>query len=151
MFVLDPFSIPAVADQLTGPHAASLAAAHPARRPPDESYQVTAQRLADHGARLRDWPLAVAVVKADLLLGLPPAAGLTADAGSDQLRGWLVEHGLDNTVTAAERDFAAVRYFLVSSLHPAGGTQSPARPLGWLLHRSGIDIGPLVAPVGPAG
>ncbi len=43
--MLDPFSIPAMAAGLTGALAERLAAAHPARLPPDASYQLTAQRL----------------------------------------------------------------------------------------------------------
>jgi hypothetical protein len=141
VFVLDPFSIPEVADQLRGAHAARLAEAQPARTPPGEAYELTAQRLADHRARQHEWPLAVAVVKADLLLGLPPAAGLEPAADSDRVRKWLLDSGLDNTVTAAERDFAAVRYFLVSSMElDQHGECSPAAPLRWLLARAGAPL-----------
>lgn len=141
VFVLDPFSIPAVAARLSGPFAERLAAAQPARLHPEESYLLTARRLSDHQALLRRWPLAVAVVKADLLAGLPPAADLPPDAGSGRLRDWLVEQGLDNTVAAAERDFATVRYFLVSSMEPADG-RSPAAPVRWLLSRSAVELPP---------
>ncbi len=150
VFVLDPFSIPAVAEGLTGPLAPRLAAAHPARMSPADSYRVTAQRLADHRARCGGWPLAVAVVKADLLLGLPPAVGLERGADSARVRAWLIEHGLDNTVLAAERDFAVVRYFLVSSLEvDGGGDGSPGAPLSWLLERAGAPVPNPVAAAAP--
>ncbi len=146
MFVVDPFSIPAVADDLSGVLAPRLAAAQPARDEPEQSYLVTAQRLRDQGVTLDRKPLAVAVVKADLLLGLPPAEGLSPDSGSAEVESWLRERGLDNMVEGASRDFDVVRYFLVSSLDiasdPGGtvGATSPAQPLLWLLGRSGMPI-----------
>ncbi|HWM60201.1 MAG TPA: hypothetical protein VNO83_20415 [Pseudonocardia sp.] len=141
VFVLDPFSVPAVAARLTGPLAGRLTAAQPARMSPAESYRITSERLGDHQAGRDAWPLAVAVVKADLLLGLPPAAGLHAAADSHRIRDWLIECGQDNAVLAAERDFAAVRYFLVSSMELDGsGRLSPAAPLRWLLDRAGAPV-----------
>jgi hypothetical protein len=151
VFVLDPFSIPAVADDLRGPLPDHLAAAQPAAEPPEDSYLITAQWLRDQGADLARLPLAVAVVKADLLLGLPPAAGLTADADSADVEAWLRAKHLDNMVDGAQRDFGAVRFHLVSSLDPgtdvAGlvGPTSPARPLLWLLGRSGVAVPEVVA------
>ena len=45
------------------------------------------------------------------------------------------------TVIAAERDFAAVRYFLVSSMElDQYGECSPAAPLRWLLARAGAPL-----------
>ena len=146
VFVLDPFSVPAVADDLTGVLAARLAAAAPALMHPEQSYQLTAQSLRDQGIPLRRMPLAVAVVKADLLLGLPPATDLHPEVGSAELERWLRGKGLGNLLDGAARDFGTVRYFLVSSClpatDPAGWTNptSPARPLLWLLDRSGVPI-----------
>jgi hypothetical protein len=106
---------------------------------PAESYRITSERLGDHQAGRDAWPLAIAVVKADLLLGLPPAAGLHAAADSDRIRDWLIECGQDTPVLAAERDFAAVRYFLMSSMELDGsGRLSPA---GALVARPGRSPG----------
>jgi hypothetical protein len=148
VFVLDPFSIPAVADGLRGPLATRLEDAHPARRHPEDSYQVTALWLRDHDVDLARKPLAVAVVKADLLFALPVSAGLDPDAGSTAVGDWLRRMGLDNLLDGMERDFDAVRYHLVSSMGPGtrpdGGVAptSPARPLMWLLGRAGAVVDP---------
>jgi len=146
VFVLDPFSVSAVADDLTGALASRLAAAQPAMMHPEQSYLVTAQSLRDQGIKLKRKPLAVAVVKADLLLGFPPATGLHPEAESGEVETWLRDKGLDNMLDGAARDFGVVRYFLVSSLDTAtdadGWTNplSPARPLLWLLGRSGVSV-----------
>lgn len=146
VFVLDPFSVPAVADDLTGALTSRFAAAQPAKLHPEQSYLVTAQWLRDQGVKLARKPLAVAVVKADLLLGLPPAAGLRPEAGSSEIEAWLREKGLDNMLDGIGRDFGGVRYFLVSSLDATTDTDgtagpiSPAQPLLWLLGRSGMPI-----------
>jgi hypothetical protein len=146
VFVLDPFSVPAVADDLTGALASRLAAAQPAMMHPEQSYLFTAQSLGDQGITLKRKPLAVAVVKADLLLGLPPATGLHPEAGSGEVETWLRGKGLDNMLDGAARDFGVVRYFLVSSRNAATDADgwadptSPAWPLLWLLDRSGVSV-----------
>lgn len=146
VFVLDPFSIPAVAGELTGTLTTRLQAAQPARMHPEQSYPITAQMLRDQGVDLARTPLAVAVVKADLLLELPPGAGLRAGAESSVVGAWLRANGLDNLLDGAERDFGAVRYFLVSSLTAQTDEQgralptSPAQPLLWLLGRAGVGV-----------
>ncbi|MDN5750551.1 MAG: hypothetical protein L0H64_18920, partial [Pseudonocardia sp.] len=96
VFVLDPFSIPEVRRPLTGALADRLAEAHPASMNPEQSYRVTLQWLRDQGVKLGGKPLAVAVVKADLLLDLPSAAGLQAGAGPDEIATWLRGKDLDN-------------------------------------------------------
>jgi hypothetical protein len=146
VFVVDPFSIPAVIDELTGALAPRLTAAHAALMDPEQSYLVTVQRLDDQGVKLDRKPLAVAVVKADLLLGVPCAAGLSRESTSETIESWLRDRGLDNLVVGATRDFAAVRYFLVSSLDETAeddgtaGATSAARPLLWLLGRSRMPV-----------
>jgi hypothetical protein len=146
VFVLDPFSVPAVADDLTGVLASRLAAAQPAMMHPEQSYLVTAQSLRNQGIKLKRMPLAVAVVKADLLLGLPPATGLYPEVESGEVETWLRDKGLGNMLDGAVRDFGVVRYFLVSSLTAATDADgwadptSPAQPLLWLLDRSGVSV-----------
>jgi hypothetical protein len=155
VFVLDPFSVPAVADDLRGSLAPRLDAAQPARTDPEQSYLVTAQWLRDQGVPLRRKPLAVAVVKADLLLGLPPAAGLDQRSASADIERWLREKGLDNMLDGAERDFGEVHFHLVSSVDISAegdgraGPMSPARPLLWLLGRSGVAVPELASAVSP--
>ena len=155
VFVLDPFSIPEVAGVLRGALAPRLRDAHPAQLDPEQSYLVTASWLRDQGVRLTRKPLAVAVVKADLLLGLPPAAGLSATSTSADIEAWLRAQGMDNLVEGMSRDFREVGYHLVAS-RDAGtaqdgtaGPNSAARPLLWLLTRAGVAV-PDRQPVGAA-
>jgi hypothetical protein len=146
VLVLDPFSITAVAEALRPEAGSTLRAAHPASQDPETAYNLTVQRLRDHGTTPS--VLAVAVVKADLLRDLPVAAGLTPDSPSDAapdsgaVRAWLVDLGLDNLVRHAERDFAAVRYFLVSSATGwrADDPASAGEPLRWLAGRCGVRL-----------
>lgn len=140
VFVVDPFSIPWVRDQLCGLGQVMLARANAAVDDPEQVYHVTAGRLRDYGVRMSHQRLAIAVVKVDLLGDLPPAR----DLHPHQVREWLQEAGLDNLVLAAERDFAEVRYFVVASVHgaPAGNPMSPANPFAWLMARAGLQLLP---------
>ncbi|MGH3937868.1 MAG: TRAFAC clade GTPase domain-containing protein [Pseudonocardiaceae bacterium] len=140
VFVVDPFSIPWVQDELGGLSQVLLARANAAVDDPERVYHVTAGRLRDWGVRTAGQRLAIAVVKADLLLNLAPARALQAD----RVRDWLREAGLDNLVLAAERDFAEVRYFLVASVpeRRAGYPMSAADPFLWLMARAGLRLLP---------
>lgn len=138
VFVVDPFSIPWVRDQLGGLGQVMLARANAAMDDPEQVYHVTVGRLRDYGVRTANQRLAIAVVKADLLVDLPPAA----DLRPHQVREWLQEAGLDNLVLAAERDFVEVRYFVVASVHGAPAGKSPANPFAWLMTRAGLQLLP---------
>ncbi|MGH3625554.1 MAG: TRAFAC clade GTPase domain-containing protein [Sciscionella sp.] len=141
VFVVDPFSVPWVRDQLGKVDASSLVArANPASEDPERVYHVTTKRLRDYGVNTRKRKLAMTVVKADLLTGLPLAEGLSPEHG----REWLIQAGLDNLVLSAERDFGEVRYFVVASKSgvPAGDGFSPANPLRWLAAGAGLEMLP---------
>ncbi|GLY38260.1 hypothetical protein Amsp01_042840 [Amycolatopsis sp. NBRC 101858] len=147
VFVVDPFSLPWVRDQLGGTaSAALLAKANPAAEAPENVYHVTAKRLRDYGVKTQRQRLAVTVVKADLLAGLP----LAEDLEPGNVKAWLERAGLDNLVLAADRDFGDVRYFVVASLTglPAGDPRSPATPFAWLAARTGLRLwtGPAAEP-----
>jgi hypothetical protein len=131
VFVVDPFSIPWVQNQLG---QVMPALANPAVDDPEQVYHVTAGRMRDYGVRTPKQRLAIAVVKADLLVDLPPAQ----DLRPHQVREWLQRAGLDNLVLAAERDFAEVRYFLVASVHDTrlSNPMSAANPFAWLIARA---------------
>lgn len=138
VFVIDPFSIPSVRDQLGEAATKTLRMAHPALDDPEHVYQITSRRLRDYGVDTRSRWLAVTVVKADLLVGLPPSQGLAPGF----VRQWLDEAGLDNLVLSAERDFGKVRYFVVASIPEvtSGQAASPANPFDWLLSQCGLGI-----------
>jgi hypothetical protein len=135
VLVIDPFSVPLVAERMSD----RLSAAHPALDEPDVSYDVTIQRLRDRGVRLEQRSLAVTVVKADILVERP------AD-----VRQWLCDQRLDRLVLTAERDFGAVRYFLVSSWTGWDPTDplTTLPPLYWLTAQGGFSI-PAPRPVPP--
>ncbi|GLZ42328.1 hypothetical protein [Actinokineospora sp. NBRC 105648] len=142
VFVVDPFSIGSVADQLGGAQSASVRRASPATADAEQTYHLTVRRLQDFQVDTTKRRLAVAVVKSDLLAGLPFAERLL---GGDVER-WLVDIGLDNLVLSAKRDFAEVRFFVVASIAERGarGTASPAEPFGWLLARAGFPVLPAI-------
>jgi hypothetical protein len=134
VFVVDPFSVRWVTDQLTGARNERLVAAHPAAEDPERVYHVTVRRLAEYGVDTGSRHLAVAVVKSDLLIDLP----LAGDLRTGNAREWLNQAGLDNLVLSAERDFAQVRYFAVASAGKAGDALSPANPFLWLMSEVGF-------------
>jgi len=138
VLVVDPFSVPWVADQLTGARNSRLVEAHPASEAPEHVYQVTVRRLAEYGVRTSARHLAIAVVKSDLLIDLPFAAELR----DGNAREWLNQAGLDNLVLSAERDFSEVRYFSVASVaNKSADALSPATPFLWLMNAVGFTAG----------
>ncbi|WP_236791461.1 hypothetical protein [Amycolatopsis sp. GM8] len=140
VFVLDPFTIPPVHAQAAAQENTLLEKARPARQGTMESYEATIQRLRKFRIPTEQLPLAVAVVKADLVEVLPEAADLRP--GHAAVRAWVHRIGLDHFVTAAERDFGAVRFFLVSSAQgwTADHPQSAAAPLTWLIERGRVTL-----------
>jgi hypothetical protein len=138
VLIVDPFSVPAVHGELSGSFPERLAEAAAATDDPEAAYQVTAQWLRDAGVPLRHRALAVVVVKADILLDLPPGAALHLGAGA--VRRWLDDHDLGRLVMAAERDFGEVRYFLVSSMTGwrPDDPHTALAPLRWLAGRAGL-------------
>jgi hypothetical protein len=139
VFVLDPFSIRGVQSHLGSGYASLVQRANAATDEPEDSYNVTAQRLRDFGVATRRQRLAIVVSKADLIRQADVGRALSSD--SDAVRGWLVEHGLDNLVELATRDFRAVRYFLVSAFDgDPDGELNAAEPFAWVLGDEGFAI-----------
>jgi hypothetical protein len=148
VFVVDPFSIPWVRDQIGDTaNSAVIARANPASDNPERVYHVTAKRLRDYGVATGKRRLAIAVVKADLLDSLP----LADELRPGHVRDWLERAGMDNLVLGAERDFGEVEYFVVASLTriPPTDPRSPAGPLAWLSAGAGLRLWPAPVPAGP--
>jgi hypothetical protein len=141
VFVVDPFSLGWVRDQLGGAGSATVSSANPATDDAEQTYHLTVRRLQDFRIDTGKRRLAVAVVKSDLLSGLPFAEFLLRG----EVERWLVEAGLDNLVLSAQRDFAEVRFFVVASIAHKGdrALASPAEPFGWLLSKSGFAALPV--------
>ena len=136
-FVLDPFSIQEVRDRFGGVRADLFARANAARDAPEDAYLATVSRLRDYGVDTGRQRLAFVLSKQDLLAELLGGAAPPPD--HDALRGWLLEQRLDNLVTLAERDFRAVRYFLVSADRPTAAGSVTA-PLRWLLRSERLTL-----------
>jgi hypothetical protein len=82
----------------------------------------------DDQVDLRRTALAVALTGTQKLDDGPPTGA------SSDVRRWLASEGVDNLVSAADRDFGSVRYFLLDD-PPAAGTV-----LGWLLGHAGLPV-----------
>jgi hypothetical protein len=144
VYVLDPFSIGGVRDQLAGHNAAAIRNAHTAAGDPEIAYGEVVSRLRDSGVPAQRQKLAVVISKADLLRN----AGISLPAaGSEAIASWLEDLGLHNIVMSARRDFAEVRYFTVASQDTAAtSADHPFAPLRWLLTAHGVRL-----PAGLAG
>ena len=144
VYVLDPFSIGAIRDQLTGHNAATIRHAHAAAGDPENAYSGVVSRLRDSGVKASAQRLAVVISKADIL----QAAGLRLPSGSRAIADWLAQRGVHNLVLSAPREFAEVNYFMVAS--QAGGEScphDPGKPLRWLLRTHGARL-PAEPPAG---
>jgi len=136
-YVLDPFSVLAVREQLGGQPGSAAAAAQAAQNDPDLAYGEVISRLRDGGVPVAAQRLAVVVSKADLLRG----AGLDIPSDSAAIRDWLVKNGLQNLVLAMGREFAEVGYFAVASQDVAASLpDDPGVPLRWLLAVHGVRL-----------
>ncbi len=134
-FILDPFSIPRIRDELVLRPDLLPTTVHD----PWLSYRVTVQRLRDCGAPTRSQSLAFVVSKSDLLTTAPLIK--KPDPMDVSVQQWLQEVGLDDLVRECQRDFRTVRFFLTSSLRP-----EPNRPDGslavfsWLLGKQDVQL-----------
>ncbi len=140
VYVLDPFSIQAVQDRLTGHNAIGGRLAHAAVSDPEITFGEVVSQMRDSGVPADAQRLAVVVTKADLLR----ATGLELPGGSEEIALWLGNVGQHNTVLAARRDFAEVRYFAITSQDVSASwvpdQDDPAAPLRWLLGRCGVPL-----------
>jgi len=141
VYVLDPFSIQAVQDHLlTGHNAIGSRLAHAAVGDPEITFGAVVSRMRDSGVPAGAQRLAVVVTKADLLREM----GLELPGGSEEIADWLHHLGQRNTVLAAGRDFAEVRFFAVTSQDVSAGwapdQDDPAAPLRWLLECCGVPL-----------
>jgi Double-GTPase 2 len=137
VYVLDPFSIGPIRDQLAGHNAAVIRQAHAAVGDPEIAYGEVMSRLRDSGVPAASQRLAVVISKADLLRGI----GMALPSSSDAIAEWLKDIGLHNLVMSARREFAEVRYFTVASQQVvADRANDPGVPLRWLLTVHGVRL-----------
>ncbi|MFY1693292.1 hypothetical protein [Plantactinospora sp. WMMB782] len=134
LFVLDPFSVPAVHGGLAKVPPRLATAVRTASHDPADSYEAVVTGMRHRGVDTRRCRLAFVVTKADLLQAF--SGGQRLERDSPAVRRWLDEQGLDNLVVGAERDFGDVRYFWCGSL--TDRTHDPSAPLAWILSREGL-------------
>jgi len=146
ILLVDPFSIPRVAEE----HAEELASSGDAVRPsPEEPIRVferTAAALVEAGVDPADIPLAVVIGKTDAFAVGTEIESLRPENGEEAPRAWLEAKGAGNFVRAVQGEFRQVRWFACSALGrvPTPEDQRPFQPEGatapllWLLSKRGV-------------
>jgi hypothetical protein len=136
VYVLDPFSVGAIREQLDERGAKAMSLAH-AAGDPELTYDEVVSRLRDSGIPASAQRLAVVVSKADLLR----EAGMALPTGSAAIAQWLWDCGVHNLVMSARREFADARFFTVASQNvPPGDRDDPGAPLRWMLRSHGSRL-----------
>ncbi|MEU8001311.1 hypothetical protein AB0B66_09155 [Catellatospora sp. NPDC049111] len=139
LFVLDPFSIPDVRDQLTLSFKELVPTVNAALLDPEESYNGTVNRLRGYGVKTGGQRLAFVLSKADLLVRLPIGEDLSVTRSeSAAVRRWLCARRLENLVDTAEKDFGEVRFFFVSAKDTT--RHGALQPFSWLLESDGLSL-----------
>lgn len=146
ILLVDPFSIPRVAEE----HAEELKGAEDAVRPsPEEPIRVLERMsaaLVEGGVDPVDIPVAVVIGKTDAFGIGNEIEVLRPGAGEEAPRAWLETKGAGNFVRAVQGEFKQVRWFACSALGrvPGGEDQRPfvpegaTAPLLWLLSKRGV-------------
>ena len=146
ILLVDPFSIPRVAEE----HAEELAAAPEAVRPsPEEPIRVLERMsaaLVESGVDPKEIPVAVVIGKTDAFGIGEEIDALRASAGEAAPRAWLEAKGAGNFVRAVQGEFKQLRWFACTALGriPSGADHRPFEPEGatapllWLLAKRGV-------------
>lgn len=149
VLVLDPLALPEIHDHLRrSPRANSVLIATGDQ---ETAYGAAVDRLRAESIPLEKRGLAVVLTKGDILTQLPVASPIDVN-DSASIRNWLMDNGSDLLVRRFEKDFRAVRFFVVDSLGEQG-TTAPMNPwwvIDWLLTeaKSPLRLGQAVlAPV----
>ncbi len=143
VLVVDPFTIPRLRDELAQRCPELVSEACPAELGPEESYDLTEQRLLTYRVDLGQINLAIVVVKMDLFVRSGLAPERWDWEARDELRSWLVETAdLYHLVHRAEPHFKSVEYFATSSfdLPTAGDPRRTSLALEWLAHSCGATL-----------
>jgi hypothetical protein len=153
LLIVDPYSLPAIADvaarRPASPASTIQPTIEPFQRVVDVLVQETNLMLVRQPTERCKVPLAILLSKTDdlpvkefpFLAGLTPANGHTSDAAfSSQCREALANLGARSGLETLERKFTTVRYFACSALgRPPDHTNIPFKPVGvaepllWLL------------------
>lgn len=143
VLIIDPFTIPRFRDELSQRFPELVSEAVPAELSPEESYDVTEQRLLTYGVNLQKKRLAIVMVKMDLFMRSGMAPARWGWGAGTEIRSWLVgDADLYNLVRRAEIAFGDVAYFATSSfdLPVAGDPRRTSLPLEWLADSFGARL-----------
>lgn len=161
VFLIDPFSLPQLANTLENQLKNAQSQVRPSLERPQDTYDKlmeTIQQKKGAGKSIKSQPMAVIVTKADafgidtqikeILASQPP---LEKDAKqtpeSYAVRTWLKNNGEGNLLRSMEKNFKDIAYFYCSPLgRLPDGSNAPFTPKGvieplhWLLRKYGLDF-----------
>lgn len=148
IFVLDPLALPRVNDQFRRSRFANSVLL--ATGDQEDAYGAAVDRMRAEKIPVGRRQLAVVLTKGDILTQLPLASTLVG-RDSDSIRSWLVNNGSDLLVRRFEKDFKAIRYFIVDSMshRKVGDPLNPWWTIEWLLRESGTSLKLAEAVSGP--
>jgi hypothetical protein len=138
IYVVDPFALKAIRDQVAGYSAAAEYLAAAENRDPELAYNQVVTRLRGGGVKAKSQRLAIVVSKADVLF----SSGVEFPTESTAIADWLMDNGLHNIVLAAPNEFDEVRYFTVASMaaKSTSPTTDAGAPVRWLLRSQGVRL-----------
>lgn len=156
VFLIDPLSIPHVAEEHADELEQSTDAVRPSPEDPLRVIERTISALVETGAKPEDLPVAVVVGKADAFGIDAEISALGNGGGAEAPRRWLEQNGAGNLVRSLEHEFGTVGWFAASALGrlPSDQDGSAFEPRGavepmlWLMERNGIR--PAEAPFEPS-
>jgi len=139
LFVLDPLALPRVGEQFIRSNFATSVLC--ASGDQENVYGAAIDRMRAESVPVGRKKLAVVLTKGDILSKLAVASKL-GGYDSDSIRSWLIDNSADLLVRRFEKDFGAVRYFVVDSMNhlKAGDPLNPWWTLEWLLRESGAPL-----------
>jgi Double-GTPase 2 len=158
LFLIDPFSLPAVRLNLARQIQEAATLIRPCEEDPQDVYArvINTLRARSKQGSLASVRFAVVITKIDAFemearIRSAKPAGLDGmspqEVLSRTIRQWLLEQGQGNIVTSVEQSFKTVRYFCCSSLgRMADGSASAfhstgvLQPLAWVMEGYGVRI-----------
>lgn len=144
LFVVDPFSLPALTNNLDNDGRQIAAASGPSPENPDTTFTRISnvlRSMSKGGAS--SMPVAVVVTKGDALSRLSNVHAPSVGAEGDVVSKWLDHVGLDTMNRSLEVLFGAVSYWTVSAraaMHAGASGHAVSAPIRWLLAEAGLDL-----------
>jgi hypothetical protein len=144
LFVVDPFSLPGVTNNLDNDGRQIAAASGPSPEDPDTTFTRISnvlRSMSKGGAS--SMPVAVVVTKGDALGRLSKVNAPAVGAEGDAVSKWLDHMGLDTMNRSLEVLFGDVSYWAVSAraaMHAGASGSAVTAPVRWLLAEAGLNL-----------